>query len=365
VTPNYRALKRIGKLPVNPYAMDMVSVTDNGAFKQEGDDLQIGAYQSFGGTGPFGSGTLPALGFKTNVDNRAVSKLADASGQSVNNFAQNFAQFGQLTRMVSNTTGRIAGSLNATRKGNFALASRLLWQSKPPVYRKGKKPSKSASLADNWLAFQYGWKPLLQDIQGLMTSIAQYDMDNRNVQTTHVTASADDVEYRSHNLNTTGQAVTGRTVIYTTWSTRIGMRFKVQDPLHAFANQMGFTNPINLAWEVLPFSFVVDWFLPIGPYLENFSSFGGLVFIDGYRSRVTRQIAYWDTYYSGKLYPTEPSDTQMIVVAGNLRRESVKYSREKLTAFPSMTFPTWKNPLSVTHALNGLALMGAAFKGRS
>jgi hypothetical protein len=34
------------------------------------------------------------------------------------------------------------------------------------------------------------------------------------------------------------------------------------------AATLGLLNPENVAWELLPWSFVVDWFIPIGQYLD-------------------------------------------------------------------------------------------------
>lgn len=35
------------------------------------------------------------------------------------------------------------------------------------------------------------------------------------------------------------------------------------------ANQLGLINPATVAWEVVPFSFLVDWFLPVSRFLES------------------------------------------------------------------------------------------------
>lgn len=40
--------------------------------------------------------------------------------------------------------------------------------------------------------------------------------------------------------------------------------------------QIGLTNPLTLAWEVIPFSFVFDWFCQVGDYLEGLSAFHGV-----------------------------------------------------------------------------------------
>ena len=39
---------------------------------------------------------------------------------------------------------------------------------------------------------------------------------------------------------------------------------------------LGLINPSTVAWERLPWSFVIDWFIPIGSYLDSVGFFGGL-----------------------------------------------------------------------------------------
>jgi hypothetical protein len=141
----------------------------------------------------------------------------------------------------------------------------------------------------------------------------------------------------------------------------IGIRYKVDNGLLAFAAQTGFTNPINLAWEVLPYSFVVDWFLPIGPYLETLSAFHGLVFVDGFESKLTVQYTSIVREYKGA-FPSAGFPKVNWDLKGRLWRTSIIVNRYKLLSFPTAVMPTFKNPLSVTHALNGLALLRAAFR---
>jgi len=50
---------------------------------------------------------------------------------------------------------------------------------------------------------------------------------------------------------------------------------KISNPNVAIANQMGFVNPLSVAWEAVPFSFVVDWFANVGQCLSAMTDFAG------------------------------------------------------------------------------------------
>jgi hypothetical protein len=54
-----------------------------------------------------------------------------------------------------------------------------------------------------------------------------------------------------------------------------GAEVFVSNPNTALANQMGFINPAAVAWELVPFSFLVDWFLPVGDFLNSFTDLLG------------------------------------------------------------------------------------------
>jgi hypothetical protein len=121
--------------------------------------------------------------------------------------------------------------------------------------------------------------------------------------------------------------------------------------------QIGFNNPISLAWEVLPYSFVLDWFLPIGDFLDGLNRWKGLQFVSGWEVQFTRKTTIVDIYYKFE------DDTRVQCRFGNWSSDAVLLDRSALIDFPQVSWPSWKNPISATHALNALALMRAAFKG--
>ena len=369
MTPNYLKRKKANTLPVNAYSMTQINNSDGGALIDTWNGNGIGGTQTQGfayeqriGTAPFGNApggsTVP-----TSVTNRAIKKLQGKTGPESANIAQDLLQMSQLTNLIGGTAIRLADSMRALKGGNISKAVQTLWHPDvKPRFKKGKHPSPSNSIADNWLALQYGWKPLLQDIHGLMDSIARLQLGSVVVYTARSTAHHEENRVSYMSLGTANSPRIGTQTETFVADVRYGIRYQIDNHLKAFLAQTGFTNPINLAWEVLPYSFVVDWFIPIGPYLEQFSAWDGLVFNDGWKSVTTKLSTTWNVGYSGKLNVSDPNDVQMISYIGSRRREEITYARTRLTAFPSQVIPTFKNPVSPTHALNGLALLISAFK---
>lgn len=373
VTPGFRYLKRKGQLPINPYFVEEIDTADGGYYSDYTSVLNpsfnqydVGPYTGFFGQG---TGNPPSgLALRASLDNRVISKLITATGQNTNNVAADIAQYQQTVNMISSTLTRLTGAVKAVKGGNIPKAAAILFQTKPPRYKRGKYPTSTPgtnykqSAADNWLALQYGWKPLLQDIQGSMASLANFLTPLRSVQVASASATEREVTVEKLVINTALGAQTGNIVTYTEWTNRIGIRYTTDSPKQAFLTQLGMTNPISLAWELLPWSFVVDWAIPIGPYLESLTAWRGLAFNGGWSSKRARKITYYEMSYCGPLYPGD-SDA-VVTYLGNYRQEHFIYTRSALGSFPTMEFPSFKNPVSVTHGLNALALLNTAFRGK-
>lgn len=150
-------------------------------------------------------------------------------------------------------------------KSNFINGREVLTYSvAPPRGPKFLVQESKEAAASNWLALQYGWKPLLGDIHDAAVFI---DHQLRRPCSYRVTA------LRFANGARLGAFVNvalggGRPV----WiqhrnvsSTRIVAHFTEID----VPRLTGIMNPETVAWELVPFSFVVDWFIPIGNYLDN------------------------------------------------------------------------------------------------
>lgn len=367
ITPNYLKRKKANTLPINAYSMSTEFTYDGGRVTDAWSDnnpscsTSGGAYQLQWGSSAYGSAPSGLLAVSTSLENRAIKKLQGKTGPS-SNIAQDLWQVSQLTRMIGDTTTRLAASMRSLKKGDLPQAISSLWHTSTPRFNKRHPPNPANSLADNWLALQYGWKPLLSDIHGLMDSIARLQLASVVVYTARSSAHYDEQKVNYMTLGTPGSPRIGAQITTSTVDVRYGIRYQIDNHLKAFLAQTGFTNPINLAWEVLPYSFVVDWFIPIGPYLESLTAWDGLVFLDGWKSTLRRTHTIWNVAYSGKQYLLDPNDHQMISYIGNCARVTTEYARVKLTAFPGLSIPSFKNPVSGQHAANGLALLNAAFR---
>lgn len=116
----------------------------------------------------------------------------------------------------------------------------------------------SKDLAGRWLELQYGWKPLLQDVKGAAEFLAHhFQTPLRKV-------------YTARRVKDLGELTTSspsNTKIL--WSKcRSTSQIKAILEEVDVIGMAGLKDPLSVVWEKIPYSFVVDWFIPIGQYLS-------------------------------------------------------------------------------------------------
>lgn len=184
---------------------------------------------------------------------QAQSKLASKIKGHSFNLAVNAAQSRQLVDMVVSNLGKFGRSILALKHGDFATAARALG-AQPRISR--LRPS---DISGRWLELQYGWLPTLSDIYEAAKAYEKITAKER--QTTFRASAKQLVE-----VECAGSPAISTCVMHVTQCVSIVAELT---ELLSTARTLGLVDPLSLAWELLPYSFVVDWFVPIGTYLET------------------------------------------------------------------------------------------------
>jgi hypothetical protein len=199
---------------------------------------------------------------------RLYGKLGDESAMLVNLLERR-----QSIDMVRNRSLQILRFVRALRKGRFGEAGKVLGIQTP------KGVSRKKQFSNNFLEYHFGWAPLVSDIGNAINTL-QNPIPVRRIRASgYGTLTTKSGGYP--NQPPYGQQA--HLYIYDI-SVRSGVRFVMSNPDLYLANQLGFTNPLTVAWEVVPFSFVVDWFIPIGDFLGAMTATLGLTLQGGYTS---------------------------------------------------------------------------------
>lgn len=199
-----------------------------------------------------------------------------------------------------------------------------------------------------WLALQYGWRPLVDDIYTLWRKLLDGAKGSPIASAKRVVTKDLGPDYQFlgagglNNRTWTGSRKLIHEVKYV---------FGVDDPFLALLDQYGLLNPATLAWERLPFSFIVDWFVPIGNVLRALTAGIGLKFLYGYHTEVLKSNFMLTTL------STAAADNGF--VSGEPMRLAVKGFAFKRTPYYSFPWPAlyFGTGLSSTRLTNAFALM--------
>lgn len=157
------------------------------------------------------------------------------------------AEAGKTINMVRDNILRITKSIVLWRRGFKESAFGALG-----LRRVGAANSK-------FLELQYGWTPLIHDVQSqvglLVNGLSQPAF---TVSGKHQSKEVDFITYQTYQRWRRSLQVEGYL--------RYDFRVKSAD---ALALQRLGLNPLEVAWELVPFSFVYDWFVPVSSALEE------------------------------------------------------------------------------------------------
>lgn len=208
--------------------------------------------------------------------------------------------------------------------------------------------------AKKYLEYVYGWKPLMQDIHDTMKFLSDTSVKPLLLHGTGTSKRTDQLSPRSvydishSTLNTVEERNVRSKVSCSIWAQ--------VDPEQAglrTLNQLGLLNPAALAWELVPWSFVVDWVLPIGSVLNALAAPVGLRFVDGSMScRVSANaLIKTESYYleeNGFTVDRKDSGLAKILYEG--------YRRDALATWPDVGLWFDSDPFRFDRSLKALAL---------
>lgn len=167
---------------------------------------------------------------------------------------------------IANTLKRFVQSARAFRKGNPGDAVRILAGGE--TRRVGKRhedllveSSKRLNpddLASFWLGSRYAWRPMLHDVYNACEALRVHSNDQK-----WKTTSGSSMDYKVYN----GASVPLWLNVPTTSKRSVKVKVKLK-MAPSLPEAMGLTNPLSVAWELLPLSFVFDWVMPVGTYLD-------------------------------------------------------------------------------------------------
>lgn len=266
-----------------------------------------------------------------------------AKNQNVN-LANFLAEIGKTKDSFIDIVKRLAKVVLSAKKGNLTKA----WKNLVP------QGTNTKQLANDHLLWVYGVSPILSDIDGMAKQLAEGFQDGMEI----VVKSAQSKEYSNSTVaNSTSSILYRREQldVRTTVTVKAVLKYKMSNPALQNLSQLGLTNPATVVWEVTPWSFVIDWIIPIGNWLDSLDTWAMLVPVSYHETVVVKQEIICSATHSG----TVGTGANLVRTEGGFtywKKENIYVSR-KTKNMPAPPPPIIKNPFSFSHMANALALL--------
>lgn len=305
--------------------------------------------------GMAGAGNYDGMSFGPGVGPSKLT-LIQVKNSAVENFRSKLSANSEL--LVTYAQRQQAFDMIFDRSTQLLFLARLIVKKDIRGLRKfarqhGARPVKDRKqikdLASAWLEFSYGWVPLVGDIGSAVDLLQNpFPPARLNAMGSRVTEVFD---WADPNNSAYEQRWLHRRMVTRAY---VGARLSIENPNLWLANRLGFTNPLTIAWELVPFSFVVDWFAPVQSFLSNYSAYDGLKLECPYTTIVTRGTS---TRHD-EVFPPYQRKVRHIV------REGVDMQRT--TGLPSVIpVPRPLKRLSSWRSFNAISLLVGFLKTRS
>jgi hypothetical protein len=276
-----------------------------------------------------------AANLASEMDTKLLLKLAAKRDGARAQLGASLGEARTTLDMLANATLRPARALLFLKKGQFRAAA-----SEIGINRANRKPGQTA--ANFWLQYQYGWKPLYSDVKFLYDRFGEQAAKPMFI---HAKVSKEITEeFHDHTKDW-----------YESARATVGVTARYVPTAFSELDAQGLLNPLSIAWELVPFSFVVDWFVPVGNVLQAITATADLEFISGFRSsKIQSDLT---NYNNG-------SPDQQVLQRGSHRTKSTRFIRNPFYSFPLPSLYADETPFSSTRVANASALLTQLFTGR-
>lgn len=228
--------------------------------------------------------------------NRAYAELQESLGPAAE-LAVSLAERRQAMDMMSRRLSQMARFTGYLAKRQWYNAADALGLTRAQLrgmnLRRGAKDT-----ANNYLEFHFGWSPLVQDIYAA-TQVLQKPVP--------------DIRVLGKGRYVVKQTVVKNPGAFWTYdwlgpgsvSYRLQVEIGVTNPNLWLANRMGIVNPAKVLFELVPYSFVLDWFVNVSDFLGGFTDFWGLTVKNPQFSRrvrcTNRRLEYDGHAFAGEI----------------------------------------------------------------
>lgn len=277
---------------------------------------------------------FPSIGTRA-----ALSKALASLGENVG-AAEDAITYRQTCDTVGNHARTIARDVERYKRR------------RPKVWRELKRKGSRfvKKIPDSWLELRFGWLPLINDVYKACELVQNSPPTRKRVEGRWET---DFDDFYVVDLPNHFQKVIRRRGKH---FARVVLYYELANPTILALSQAGFANPASLAWNLVPFSFVADWFVPVGGWLSSFSAGFGWSFKAGTQTTFTKGTS--DLFWRPGLSIPDGQSTARARSRYALMDRGL-YDHSPMSSFPPIDDD---DGISLLHLSEGLSLLAGAFR---
>lgn len=251
-------LRKKGLWPVNKFEksksyfrQDRVNLVD-----RNGKPLSPARYNT-----PRSVVTVSSVSQTAVVPSDVLSDLASEWRNTDLNIGMYFSPEGRESlEMIGDGLKRVANSAIALKRGNFGGFVRNLNSLPRSARRSSARKFEEGDLSGAFLSAHLGWEPLIKDIWNASENLAPLVSGNRRITAQKKKPAATfTAKENSSYFKADFRVLTNKQQLRYTLDTSVAP---------TWTERFGLDNPFLIAWELVPLSFVADYFLPIGSTID-------------------------------------------------------------------------------------------------
>jgi hypothetical protein len=310
------------------YSLDHISVLDRGYVSSRRTD-PVGSAFTYIEEGNLGLGITPTISFPNWMYPTAYNEA--------------------LQELYSRVRGELDLSVDAFQ----ARQTAQMFTASSKLELLAGRYGRLRRVGSAWLEWVYGWKPLASTIYGIADESIRFILND--TKSFKVRRSVKDRTNESSLL--LAVIPPGRETMDVDYEVKVEVKVRFRQPNDkSDFRRFSSLNPASIAWELLPYSFVLDWVYDVGGFLRAAESclLYSKDFMDGYVSTTTAAKGKVSTTINGVSVYNSSIHNEAYYTS---ERNSVSFSRTPLTAPPFPRLPSLRPDLGASRLLSAAALL--------
>lgn len=329
VTPKYYELQNQGVIINNPLWLEDIAYTATPSYIEtfwqsngiQGKELApyLGALEI-----PHASPTLPDTqlfdhyfdeyeNYEALASNRAYSKVELSEAMilaSLGELPETLRWMKSVLQRIVNLTKVFRGNTKHLKEFKLFMKSIATYDTKriKKILERSRKSTDSSvsDFANAWLEYRYAIRPLIFEYEQVLKALkkviakgTRQTARGKEVNLVDVSEEITKVVHPTPSITTTSNA---RRTVKATYSCRAGVLFEIEDDIEALLAVWGIDQPLESVYELIPFSFILDWVFSVGDTISAWSINPSL-----------RPLSSWVTY---NFVHTESREALSVTVDG-------------------------------------------------